>query len=72
MMVGTVVLPLVSLAQLTSLLVLMIFTLVNASLVVIKRRGGGHGGHLVVPTVVPYVGIVLCVGTVLFQIWGRT
>lgn len=72
MMVGTVVLPLVSLAQLTSLLVLMIFTLVNASLVVIKRRGGGHGGHLVVPTVVPYVGIVLCVGTVLSQIWGRT
>ena len=42
MIVGTAVLPLVSLAQLTSLLVLTIFTLVNASLIAIKRRGGEH------------------------------
>lgn len=72
MMLGTVILPLVSLAQLTSLLVLTIFTLVNASLVVIKRRGLEHHAHFVVPAAVPYAGVGLCVCTVLFQlVWGR-
>ena len=42
MIAGTVLLPLVSLAQLTSLLVLIIFTLVNASLIAIKRRHRDH------------------------------
>jgi APA family basic amino acid/polyamine antiporter len=68
MIVGTAVLPLVSLAQLTSLLVLTIFTLVNASLIVIKRRGGAHPGYITVPTAVPYLGVLLCTGTIAFQI----
>ena len=67
MILGTAVLPLVSLAQATSLLVLIIFTLVNASLIAIKRRGGEHGGYITVPTVIPYLGVALCVGTVAFQ-----
>ncbi len=70
MIVATVVLPLVSLAQLTSLLVLTIFTLVNASLIVIKRRGEPHGGYIVVPRAIPYLGVVLCLGTVVFHIIG--
>ncbi|QEN13655.1 APC family permease [Mycolicibacterium sp. ELW1] len=67
MIVGTALLPLVSLARLTSLLVLIIFTLVNASLIVIKRRQRSHRGYVNVPRVIPYLGVVLCVGTLVFQ-----
>lgn len=68
MIIATVALPLVSLAQLTSLLVLTIFTLVNAALIVIKRRGGDHRGYIVVPRAIPYLGVTLCLGTIVFQL----
>lgn len=71
MIAGTVLLPLVSLAQLTSLLVLIIFTLVNASLIVIKRRHRDHGGYITVPSALPYLGVALCLGTVVFQVFNR-
>jgi basic amino acid/polyamine antiporter, APA family len=67
MIIGTALLPLVSLAQLTSLLVLIIFTLVNASLIVIKRRHRNHRGYIDVPAAIPYLGVVLCLGTVVLQ-----
>jgi len=67
MIIGTAVLPLVSLAQLTSLLVLIIFTLVNASLIVIKRRHRDHQGYINVPAAIPYLGVLLCLGTVALQ-----
>lgn len=67
MIVATATLPLVSLARLTSLLVLVIFTLVNASLIVIKRRHRDHGGYIDVPTAVPYAGVALCLGTLVLQ-----
>lgn len=70
MMAGTVLLPLVSLAQLTSLLVLSIFTLVNVSLIVIKRRGDKHKGAIMVPIVVPMIGTVLCLGTIAYQVYA--
>jgi APA family basic amino acid/polyamine antiporter len=70
MIIATALLPLVALAQLTSLLVLTIFTLVNASLIVIKRRGGNHDGYIVVPRVIPYLGVALCVGTIAFQLFS--
>ena len=68
MIFATLALPLVSLAQLTSLLVLTIFTLVNASLIAIKRRGGEHLGYITVPRAVPYLGVLLCTGTIAFQV----
>ncbi len=68
MIIATLALPLVSLAQLTSLLVLTIFTLVNASLIVIKRRGGTHPGYITVPAAIPYLGVALCVGTLAVQV----
>ena len=68
MIIATLALPLVSLAQLTSLLVLTIFTLVNASLIVIKRRGGAHPGYITVPAAIPYLGVALCVGTLAVQV----
>jgi amino acid transporter len=70
MIAGTVLLPLVSLAQLTSLLVLIIFTLVNASLIVIKRHHRHHGGYLTVPAPLPYLGVGLCLGTLVLQLFN--
>jgi APA family basic amino acid/polyamine antiporter len=67
-MIGaTALLPLVSLARLTSLLVLIIFTLVNAALIVIKRRHPDHAGYITVPTAIPYLGVALCLGTLVLQ-----
>lgn len=70
MIAGTILLPLVSLAQLTSLLVLSIFTLVNMSLIVIKRRGDKHQGYITVPIAVPYIGAALCLCTIAYQIFN--
>lgn len=70
MIVGTLLLPLVSLAQLTSLLVLSIFTLVNISLIFIKRRAKDHRGYITVPVFVPYVGALLCIGTTMYQLFS--
>lgn len=70
MILGTILLPLISLAQLTSLLVLSIFTLVNASLIVIKRRGDKHEGYITVPSIVPYIGTLLCISTILYQLFN--
>ena len=70
MIIATLALPLVSLAQLTSLLVLTIFTLVNASLIVIKRRGGTHPGYITVPSAIPYLGVALCMGTLIVQVFN--
>ncbi|MCX2930969.1 amino acid permease [Mycobacterium sp. CVI_P3] len=67
MIAATAVLELVSLARLTSLLVLIIFTLVNASLIVIKRRHREHQGYINVPAAIPYLGVALCLGTLVFQ-----
>lgn len=67
MIAATVVLPLVSLAQITSLLVLIIFTLVNAALIVIKRRHRDHDGYIDLPRAIPYLGVALCLGTLVVQ-----
>lgn len=68
MIVGTLLLPLVSLAQITSLLVLSIFTLVNVSLIVIKRRSTKHSGYISVPTPIPYIGALLSFGMIVVQL----
>jgi amino acid transporter len=67
MIAGAILLPLISLAQITSLLVLSIFSLVNISLIVIKRRDPEHDGYMSVPTIVPYAGALLCVGMIAYQ-----
>lgn len=72
MIAGTVLLPLVSLAQLTSLLVLSIFMLVNVALIAVKRRQKEHLGYITVPAIVPYAGAFLCAGTILYQVFNWT
>jgi APA family basic amino acid/polyamine antiporter len=70
MIIGTITLPLISLAQLTSLLVLSIFTLVNLSLAVIKRRGDAHSGYISVPRVLPYLGVLVCSMMIIYQVFS--
>lgn len=69
MVIGTLLLPLVSLAQITSLLVLSIFTLVNAALYRVKRRDVRHVSYITVPLFVPIVGTVLCSLAILYQFY---
>jgi amino acid transporter len=70
MILGTILLPLVSLAQVTSMLVLSIFTLVNIALIVIKRRYPEHKGYISVPTALPYAGAALCLGMIGYQVYS--
>ena len=55
-------LPLVSLAKLTSAMVLVVFTLVNLALIRIRRFGPAPAGAWSVPAWVPWLGAVASVG----------
>lgn len=68
MILACVALPLVSLARLTSLIVLVIFALVNIALVIIKRRHPNHKGVITVPKLVPYLGFISCIAVILFEL----
>jgi len=68
MIIATILLPLVSLAKITSLLVLSIFTLVNASLFVIKRRQKNHEGYITVPLAIPALGVVTSGSLIFYQL----
>lgn len=68
MVAGTVLLPLVSLAQATSYLVLFIFCLVNISLIVLKLKKGPGKDIVQVPMVLPVLGAISSVAIVLYQI----
>jgi amino acid transporter len=60
--------PLEALAKGTSYLILIVFTLVNASLISIKRRQPPVAGILNVPMWVPLAGLISSVSLILFQI----
>lgn len=68
MIAATLLLPLVSLAKATSLLILSIFTLVNASLFVIKRRQKKHSGYVTVPQAIPALGALSASSLILYQV----
>ena len=70
MAIGVAFLPLVSLARLTSLIVLSIFALVNASLVLIKRRHKQHDGAITVPSWVPYLGALSASLIIMYELRG--
>lgn len=53
-----------SLARATSVLILVVFTVVNASLIVLQRRKGEAKGALEVPAFVPAVGIAISLALV--------
>jgi amino acid transporter len=68
MILATALLPLVSLAKATSLLILSIFALVNAALFVIKRHHKKHNGYVTVPSIIPALGTLSSGGLILYQI----
>jgi amino acid transporter len=70
MIVGNTLLGLVSLAQITSFLVLTVFTLVNVSLATIKLRDKGKRSAIRVPVAVPIAGSLCCIGLIAFQVLG--
>ena len=65
----TLWLPIVSLAKLTSFIILYIFALVNLSLCIIKFREKQkpEGMHMRAPFFIPFVGVLLCAGFILIQ-----
>ncbi len=68
MIAATLLLPLVSLAKATSLLILSIFAMVNAALYVIKKKHKKHDGYVTVPRAIPALGALSATGLVLYQI----
>ncbi len=62
-------LPLLTLAEITSLLTLLIFSLVNLSLWHIKRRDPRPEGLICFPQWLPLTGFVLSFSFALFQLW---
>lgn len=69
MIAGTLLLSLISLASITSFLVLTVFILVNLSLIVIKLRQPAEKAAVTVPLVVPALGMLCCCALVAFQLW---
>lgn len=68
MIAGTILLPLVSLAQATSYLMLLIFALVSASLIVIKLRDGTPKNIVRVPLILPVLGVLSAVGVIVYEL----
>ncbi|MCR4300060.1 MAG: amino acid permease [Sulfuricaulis sp.] len=62
-------LPLVTLAKVTSFVILVVFALINLSLVRIKRRVPRPKGVRVYPVWIPVAGFLAATGFVLFQIY---
>lgn len=67
MLAGTILLPLVSLAKVTSFIALGIFCLVNLSLVIIKRQQPLAEGAVRVPIVLPILGALTSIGMILWE-----
>jgi amino acid transporter len=61
-------LPLVTLAKITSFIILMVFALINLALVRIKRRAPFPAGIRTVPMWVPLAGFVVTISLILFQV----
>ena len=68
MILATLTLPIVSLAKVTSLMLLGIFILVNASLISVKRKQKIHKGYITVPIAIPILGVICSSGLILYQI----
>ncbi len=71
MIIAGLLLPLVALAELTSFLVLVVFCLVNVSLLKIKSQHKNHGGFITVPKIVPIIGALSCLLMIGYQIFTQ-
>jgi amino acid transporter len=57
------------LAQATSLLLLVVFAAVNIALIVLKQRPGEPQGRFNVPSIVPALGALVCLGLVAQKVY---
>jgi amino acid transporter len=57
--------PLVALAEVTSIVLLVVFCAVNLALIGLRRQGAGEGFS--VPIIVPWIGLILSAGAL---VWG--
>jgi APA family basic amino acid/polyamine antiporter len=62
-------LPLVTLAEITSLITLTVFSMVNLALWQVKRREPRPMGILVFPHWLPVAGFLCSASFILFQLW---
>ena len=60
-----------TLAKITSAIILVVFTLVNVSLIVVKRRTGAAPSGRGVPLVVPCMGAGLCIMFLGIEAWKQ-
>ncbi|MBI4756539.1 MAG: APC family permease [Betaproteobacteria bacterium] len=67
-LIFSLLLPLVTLARLTSFIVLVVFALVQVALLRLKWRGVASRGGFAVPAWVPAVGVVLTVAMLAFEL----
>jgi basic amino acid/polyamine antiporter, APA family len=63
-------LPIVSLAKLTSFIVLCVFSLINLSLIILKRRPDAASTHFSVPMMVPIFGLLASLALLGFQLFS--
>lgn len=70
MIAGVILLPIVSLASVTSFLVLGIFAVVNAALMVVKLRNDKNLGYLNIPIFLPFLGVISCIGLIAYQVFS--
>lgn len=63
----SLMLPIVQLAQVTSFLILIIFSFINVALMVVKRRVITNGGAIRVPILVPALGCLSCTALIVVQ-----
>jgi APA family basic amino acid/polyamine antiporter len=63
---------LATLAKITSAIILVLFALVNLSLLIIKRDQAAPTGVIAVPKFVPLLGALACAALLLFQVWILT
>lgn len=61
-------LPITHLAQITSMLILSIFTLINVSLIKVKHHHPEHPGYINLPVLVPILGIITCLLLIVMQL----
>ena len=61
-------LPITHLAQITSMLILSIFTLINVSLIKVKHHQPEHPGYINLPILVPILGIITCLSLIVMQL----
>ncbi len=64
-------LPMVTLARLTSLVTLVVFSCINMALIVIKGRKPRQGNCMTVPIWVPWIGFVISCIMILLELAGR-